>query len=126
MYGESFTPSPVTSKSGRGDASDTEDEDFDASMLSDDSDAEDAVPDALDPSDLTGLGIHPNKKVKVAPSGKVTAVPAPPLAPIRPAAPIYVNPLPLEISPNQRPHMKYQIVRSPTPPDITERRTSLM
>lgn len=95
-------------------------------MLSDDSEAEDAVPTALDPEDLSELGIHINKKAKVNQTGKITAVPAPPLAPIRPSAPVYVNPLPLHISPNYGPHPKYDIVRSPTPTDITERRTALM
>lgn len=126
MYGDSFAPSSATSNAGRTNGSDTGDDDYDAAMFSEDSDAEEAEPTSLDPEDLAGLDLHHRKKAKLAAVNQPQQQPPAPPAPIRPTAPLYVNPLPLEIAPNQPPHTRYELVRSPTPPKISEKRTALL
>ena len=105
-------------------------------MASDGSDADDGVPTQLDPEDLAGLDLHKNKKAKITPNPAVNVQqqqqslqingPAAPLVPIRPNGPIYTDPHPIEIAPDQPPHPRYELARSPTPPEISEKRTALM
>lgn len=130
VSGEIFSGSPATSGMERNEGSDSDDDEFDANMASDESDADDDVPAHINSEDLAGIDIHKNKKAKIVPPPVINGqqsngYPAP-LAPIRPTGPIYTDPLPINIAPDQSPHPRYELVRSPTPPEISEKRTALM
>lgn len=129
MYGDTFLASPATSANGKAPGSDSGgDDDFDVTMLSDESDAEEGGPGPLDPEDLEGLALHKLKKAKISnvPNGQPTTVAAPPVVPAGPSVPVYTNPLPIDVARNQPPHPRYEMIRSPTPPEVTEKRTALL
>lgn len=116
--------SPASSK--RGADSDTEDEDFNAADLSDASDADETDPAILDREDLSGIDIHKDKRPKFGLGLDGQLPDGAPLAPIRPTGPVYTNPLPIPIPSNQPPHPRYELARSPTPPDIANTRKDLL